>query len=158
MSYYEKLKDPRWQKRRLEILEQREWSCQLCESETNTLNVHHGFYMRGMDPWGYEDETMWVLCEECHKKVQDALDVIHEATGRIHPTKIVEIAEMISMEQMDLSYVLTCCIAVERCCPSDVLVGSFMETDDAAGDYPVLYIHMCEAAEHQEKLKNVSVA
>ena len=39
--YSEKLRDPRWQKRRLEILERDAWQCQACLSTAKTLHVHH---------------------------------------------------------------------------------------------------------------------
>lgn len=40
-SYAEKLRDPRWQKKRLKIFERDGWACQDCRSTTNTLNLHH---------------------------------------------------------------------------------------------------------------------
>lgn len=49
MSYLELLKDPRWQKRRLEILERDGWECQNCGGKDKTLHVHHKRY-RGK-PW-----------------------------------------------------------------------------------------------------------
>jgi len=67
-SYLEKLKDPRWQKKRLKIFERDEWSCQNCASEEKTLCVHHRYYLQGSDPWEYPDEALVTLCEECHKE------------------------------------------------------------------------------------------
>lgn len=70
-SYSEKLKDPRWQKRRLQILEKARWTCVYCESETKSLHVHHLFYEKGKDPWEYEDSMLMVLCQDCHKSVAE---------------------------------------------------------------------------------------
>jgi hypothetical protein len=38
-EYLEKLKDPRWQKRRLEILQRDNWYCQRCYNDSQTLNI-----------------------------------------------------------------------------------------------------------------------
>jgi len=65
-KYSEKLKDPRWQKRRLEIFNRDNWTCQKCGSTTKTLNVHHKGYIYGLDPWEYDDEYLVTVCEDCH--------------------------------------------------------------------------------------------
>lgn len=61
-------KDPRWQKKRLEILEYNKWTCESCHSTENTLNVHHKYYEENKKPWDYEDEAFTVLCNKCHKE------------------------------------------------------------------------------------------
>lgn len=66
-SYAEKLKDPRWQKKRLEILNRDEWCCQWCCDNESMLVVHHLAYERGKEPWEYENETLLTLCENCHE-------------------------------------------------------------------------------------------
>jgi hypothetical protein len=67
MSYAEKLKDPRWQKKRLEVFERDEWSCQQCFDAQSTLHVHHKWYEKGRDPWDYPLESLITLCEDCHE-------------------------------------------------------------------------------------------
>lgn len=67
MTYQEKLKDPRWQKKRLEILERDDWKCVLCCNSKDTLHVHHKFYNKSKNPWDYENEMLETLCEDCHK-------------------------------------------------------------------------------------------
>ena len=64
MTYSQKLKDPRWQKRRLHILELRGWKCERCKDDKTTLHVHHKKY-RGQ-PWEALDHDLEVLCEPCH--------------------------------------------------------------------------------------------
>jgi len=66
MKYIEKLKDPRWQKKRLEILSRDQWTCQNCHSTEDTLAVHHLIYNKGYDPWDYNDSDLVTLCESCH--------------------------------------------------------------------------------------------
>jgi hypothetical protein len=68
-EYSEKYKDPRWQKKRLEVLEKANWKCRDCGSSTATLHVHHSYYVAGRNPWEYPERTMMCLCEECHSDV-----------------------------------------------------------------------------------------
>lgn len=68
-SYAELLKDPRWQKKRLEIMQRDNFTCQLCGSKSNVLNVHHKRYIDGKYPWEYSGNILVTLCEDCHKMV-----------------------------------------------------------------------------------------
>jgi len=74
-TYSEKLKDPRWQKKRLKILERDKFQCKCCDSTDKTLHVHHIFYLKGYEPWDYSNSTLITLCKECHQEVKDT-DVI----------------------------------------------------------------------------------
>jgi len=67
MTYAEKLKDPRWQRKRLEILQRDDFTCRVCNSETKTLHVHHIRYFKGREPWEYKEFYLVTLCEDCHK-------------------------------------------------------------------------------------------
>lgn len=66
MKYSEKLKDPRWQKLRLEVFERDEWRCQGCGDTESTLNVHHCYYEPQKEPWEYPLKTLTTLCDNCH--------------------------------------------------------------------------------------------
>ena len=70
-TYSEKLKDPRWQKKRLEILNRDKFRCKRCYDETSTLNVHHLRYEYNKEPWEYDDECLTTLCDECHQYEHD---------------------------------------------------------------------------------------
>lgn len=65
-TYIEKLRDPHWQKKRLEVMSRDGFTCQLCGDTEHTLNVHHRRYILGRDPWDYPDEDLITLCEACH--------------------------------------------------------------------------------------------
>jgi hypothetical protein len=69
-SYSDKLKDPRWQKKRLQILNRDGWQCRLCGNDKNHLQVHHRIYERGKEPWDYDDGNFVTLCEQCHDKIE----------------------------------------------------------------------------------------
>ena len=66
MNYSEKLKDPRWQKKRLEILERDEWKCKKCFDSESTLVVHHLKYEQGKEPWECDEKYLITLCQSCH--------------------------------------------------------------------------------------------
>jgi 5-methylcytosine-specific restriction endonuclease McrA len=66
MKYSEKLKDPRWQKRRYEIIKQRKSTCEMCGYIGSKLNIHHLRY--DGEPWESKDEDLMLLCKECHRK------------------------------------------------------------------------------------------
>ncbi len=66
-AYSEKLRDPRWQKRRLGVLERDGWTCRFCGATTKTLTVHHRWYVPGFQPWDYPDSALVTLCEDCHQ-------------------------------------------------------------------------------------------
>lgn len=68
VPYWEKPKDPRWQKRRLEIMQRDDFTCIDCGDSSSSLNVHHCFYIKSMEPWEYPDDMLKTLCEQCHKK------------------------------------------------------------------------------------------
>ena len=67
-TYSEKLLDPKWQKKRLTILNRDDWSCRFCHDRESTLHVHHTYYETGLEPWEYEDHTLLTLCHVCHGK------------------------------------------------------------------------------------------
>ena len=66
-KYSEKLKDPKWQKLRLQILERDNWTCQKCFDDESMLVVHHKYYENNKDPWEYPLEAFITLCEYCHE-------------------------------------------------------------------------------------------
>ena len=67
-SYSEKLRDPRWQKKRLEIFGRDGFACTCCGAKDKTLALHHSIYLRGRDPWDYPDGAFLTICEECHSE------------------------------------------------------------------------------------------
>lgn len=70
-SYFEKLRDPRWQKKRLEVMQAADFHCEICGDGEHTLNVHHKTYFKGREPWEYESKQLACLCESCHASVTE---------------------------------------------------------------------------------------
>ncbi len=75
-NYWEKLKDPRWQRKRLEIMGRDSFMCMSCGDKDNTLNVHHKTYKKGAEPWEYNDENFITLCDDCHTSIHDGIEEI----------------------------------------------------------------------------------
>jgi hypothetical protein len=63
-------RDPRWQKKRLEVLERAEWCCQTCGESELELQVHHGYYEGTRKPWEYEPWSLFALCDKCHEEAE----------------------------------------------------------------------------------------
>lgn len=66
-QYYNALKDPRWQKKRLRVFERDGWKCRKCGSTRTTLHVHHLKYTRKY-PWNEPIKHLITRCERCHIK------------------------------------------------------------------------------------------
>jgi hypothetical protein len=79
MKYADKLKDPRWQKKRLKILERDNWTCRGCKDTENTLVVHHIKYFPDKDPWECPDNFLLTLCEECHRQEREHRPFVEQA-------------------------------------------------------------------------------
>lgn len=74
-EFWDQYKDPRWQKKRLKIMERDEFMCTSCQDNGNTLNVHHKVaYRKNVKPWEYEDDELTTLCEICHKDISGVID------------------------------------------------------------------------------------
>lgn len=76
LTYSEQLKHPNWQRKRLEVLNEAGWMCELCESKDVTLNVHHKQYFKGRMAWEYENCELEVLCEICHTEHHEVDDLL----------------------------------------------------------------------------------
>lgn len=67
-AYTDKLRDPRWQKKRLEAMQRDNWACVDCGNKKSSLNVHHKKYKAGIAPWEYNLSDLETLCHICHAK------------------------------------------------------------------------------------------
>lgn len=74
MEYSEQYRHPKWQKRRLEKLDQAGFECQNCGEKDEQLHVHHVRYEKDAKVWEYSDNEFEVLCEKCHLELHNARD------------------------------------------------------------------------------------
>lgn len=85
-SYSEQLHDPRWQKKRLEILERDGWKCRGCFREEKELHVHHAYYRKGKKPWEYDNAVLSTFCGDCHAKISETNKIICQALSNEYGT------------------------------------------------------------------------
>lgn len=80
-NYYTLLKHPKWQKKRLEVLQAAGFECVCCGGKDKTLHVHHKYYKKGLKPWEYSDCSLLCLCEECHILYQNQKEKLNWIVG-----------------------------------------------------------------------------
>ena len=67
-TYSQKLQSPKWQIKRLKILERDNFTCVCCGDKETTLHVHHLEY-KG-NPWEVNDDKLITTCKHCHKAIE----------------------------------------------------------------------------------------
>lgn len=97
MTYVEKLQDPRWQKKRLEILERDRWTCRLCNDTKTTLHIHHIKYSK--EPWDAENKDLVCYCKHCHSIIE------FNKKHNIAPISVAKSELVSGVIQLHLSYV-----------------------------------------------------
>jgi len=83
MTYKEQLLSPNWQRRRLEILQRDEFTCQTCYDSESTLHVHHKTYVKGRKAWEYEGHELITLCKDCHENAHAQSDAFKALVARL---------------------------------------------------------------------------
>ena len=78
-TYQQALRDPRWQKKRLELFEASHWTCECCGEKTKELHVHHLLYKKGLKPWEYDQDQLMCVCSTCHEQIGAAKQLLDEA-------------------------------------------------------------------------------
>ena len=78
MTYAEKLLDLRWLQKRQEVILFDGGRCRDC-GDSDRLQVHHCFYLRGREPWDYPDGLLMTLCDLCHRRRQQLEEAAHLA-------------------------------------------------------------------------------
>lgn len=75
-NYSDKLLDPKWQRKRLEILQRDNFTCDKCGDTETTLHVHHLKYTK--EPWDAPNKDLQTLCNDCHYLIHnvDMLGVV----------------------------------------------------------------------------------
>jgi hypothetical protein len=118
MTFQDQYKHPKWQKRRLEILERDDFTCQKCGDTETMLHVHHKVYHRNRKVWDYKDFDLTTLCKHCHTQIDKIKPLKNEFNKiRIYKSNnwqsktyimFVVIDDILSMEVYDVhdSFVL----------------------------------------------------
>ncbi|MCR4374200.1 MAG: hypothetical protein NUW22_05065 [Acidobacteria bacterium] len=85
-TYWELLKHPNWQRKRLEVMQRDNFTCVSCGSTENTLNVHHSYYTKGAMPWDYPADSLKTLCQQCHGDHHEAMENLKASIGLLDIT------------------------------------------------------------------------
>lgn len=91
LSYAEQLRHPNWQRKRLQILERDEWSCQACLARDRELHVHHKVYVKGRLAWEYADEELQTLCKDCHQTRHELEQELKALLAEVSPGEAIEL-------------------------------------------------------------------
>lgn len=94
MSYTERLRDPRWQKKRLQILERDGWKCQECGATESTLEVDHLIYAPSGRPWEVDDQGLRTLCSDCHERVTKLRRVARAVVGTLGSRELLSLLKV----------------------------------------------------------------
>jgi len=87
MDYSEKLKSPKWQKKRLEVLQRDNFTCCKCGDDETELHVHHLKYTK--EPYDAPLIDLQTLCKYCHSIISfcdfeiKPIDFIKRGNNRI---------------------------------------------------------------------------
>lgn len=85
MNYKDQLKHPQWQRKRLEILNRDDFTCQYCEDKETELHVHHKIYKNGKKAWEYPLSDYVSMCSYCHESIH----IIKDTFGKIDYNKLL---------------------------------------------------------------------
>jgi 5-methylcytosine-specific restriction endonuclease McrA len=118
MTYAEQLKSPKWQKKRLEILERDNFKCITCRTKDKQLSVHHIFYLKGIQIYDYPNEFYITLCNDCH-------DEIHKQTELLYRT-IIENAMNLNGSML-IHYFKALRVAVKLGCDETIAFSEFID-------------------------------
>ena len=104
-NYREQLNDPRWQKKRREIMARDRYTCQNCNDNGITLAVHHKHYKKGHAPWEYDNSDLVTLCEYCHNEVHNIKNDVRKIYKEFTNHNIIGVAVEHNGEQYKDSFV-----------------------------------------------------
>ena len=90
-AYSELLLDPRWQRKRLEILNRDGFSCTSCEATDKTLHVHHKKYKKGAKPWEYDNDDLHTLCKDCHSNNHNLKDALSDIVSDMDDSSLMQL-------------------------------------------------------------------
>lgn len=85
-EYKESLKHPLWQKKRLEIFNRDNFTCQKCGDTETELQVHHKEYNNGFEPWEYDNSILITYCVNCHQEVEGITNSNGKSLNKIKKT------------------------------------------------------------------------
>lgn len=92
MDYKEQIKSPKWQKKRLQILELHNYTCEICGDTETQLHVHHSRYIKGRKIYEYDNDVLMCVCEKCHNEIHNKNKEVKEE--KIYPKYLSELIDL----------------------------------------------------------------
>ncbi len=90
-SYADLLHDPRWQRKRLQVLDRDGWKCTECGEHESELQVHHRYYAKDRKPWEYEGTALVTLCDPCHERAEQLRLLLVRSAGPLDFEKTMRV-------------------------------------------------------------------
>lgn len=146
MTYREQLLHPNWQRKRLEIMQRDEFTCQCCYDKESTLHVHHKQYVKGRMAWEYPNDELVTLCESCHSVMHEELDILRGIVSKLRvdgPRSISEAAPLLAGWASDLTPEFS---SIFESSPHTYLIGEI-----ASGLEDTLRMDVCMELSHALK-------
>lgn len=78
--------------------------CVKCNSETNTLTVHHFYYVSGRMPWEYPNGSMATMCRNCHFEGHKGSSTFPTFFNSWELSACYEIKRQIEMNQHEIDH------------------------------------------------------
>ena len=78
--------------------------CVKCASETNTLTVHHFYYVTGRMPWEYPNGSMATMCRNCHFECHEDSSTFPTFFNSWELSACYEIKRQIEMNQYEIDH------------------------------------------------------
>jgi len=98
-DYSEFLKSPKWQKKRLEIMQRDGFKCAICKNTERMQHVHHISYIEGKKPWEYDNNMLITLCDQCHDWIHTGSKFnVSENNGFLNVYDFLSISPSIMLE------------------------------------------------------------
>ena len=72
---------PNWQRKRLEVMSKKRFSCEACGATDSPLHVHHKVYENGKSVHEAKSSDLEVLCRECHARVEAMVKGVRRLGG-----------------------------------------------------------------------------
>ncbi len=65
-EYVDKLRDIRWKRKAALVKQRAQNKCEDCGEKSGSLQAHHCWYTKGLEPWQYPLDAFRALCKNCH--------------------------------------------------------------------------------------------
>jgi len=95
-TYAAKLKDPRWKRKRRDLIIAAGCACEECGDKESRLQIHHKYHDHSLAPWEYPHKAMCVLCSGCKKARREYERLLLESITAKEGGRILDLAAELS--------------------------------------------------------------